>query len=322
MLSQTRRALEDFDNQHDFERMAADILNGLGYQGVEPMAPGGGPDRGQDIRFREGDATGVALVTLEKRIRDKFKRDLAKQPDSEGTLALFCNVDVSPSLRLEFAREANAKGYVLEVFDLERLRSLLDSSLKDVRRRYLSIDDEVADRLRSEVRRLLRFPDAIADNSPPPTKLERLLVDTLPRKLFDLLMQYDEQDVMEVPGIGPALHEHLTSYYAFRRQALDIEGMLMETIGGLVGVRFSQAWRILLQYVVMRFAGTTREQIEAGPNFLNYGITWEEAEKTFQQLSDTNSISGQVSELLSTVARLSESARSLSTDASLRPAAG
>jgi hypothetical protein len=27
MLSQTRRALEDFDNQHDFERMAADILN-------------------------------------------------------------------------------------------------------------------------------------------------------------------------------------------------------------------------------------------------------------------------------------------------------
>jgi hypothetical protein len=77
---------------------------------------------------------------------------------------------------------------VLEVFDLERLRSLLDSSLKDVRRRYLSIDDEVADRLRSEVRRLLRFPDAIADNSSPPTKLERLLIDTLPRKLFDLLM--------------------------------------------------------------------------------------------------------------------------------------
>jgi hypothetical protein len=33
MLSQTRRALEDFDNQHDFERMAADILNGLGYAG-------------------------------------------------------------------------------------------------------------------------------------------------------------------------------------------------------------------------------------------------------------------------------------------------
>ena len=43
-LSSTKEALEHFDNQHDFERMAADLLNALGYQGVEPMAPSGGPD--------------------------------------------------------------------------------------------------------------------------------------------------------------------------------------------------------------------------------------------------------------------------------------
>jgi len=42
MLSQTRRALEDFDNQHDFERLAADVLTGLGYSDVDPQAPGGG----------------------------------------------------------------------------------------------------------------------------------------------------------------------------------------------------------------------------------------------------------------------------------------
>ena len=44
MLSKTRRALEDFDNQHEFERMAADVLNALGYSNVEPMAPRGGSD--------------------------------------------------------------------------------------------------------------------------------------------------------------------------------------------------------------------------------------------------------------------------------------
>src|SRR5437588_12316405 len=118
MLSKTRRGIEDFDNQHDFERMAADILNGLGYQAVEPMAPGGGGDKGQDIRFRDGDPAGVALVTLEKKVRGKFKLDLAKQPKAQGVIALFCNVDVSPSLKLEFAKAANAKGYMLEVFDL------------------------------------------------------------------------------------------------------------------------------------------------------------------------------------------------------------
>src|SRR4051812_24602277 len=117
---------------------------------IEPMAPGGGADEGQDIKFREGDAAGVALVTLDKKIRDKFKHDLAKQPNAEGVIALFCNVDVSPSLKLEFAKAANVKGYVIEVFDLERLRSLLDSSLKEVRRRYLNIDDGMAEQLQAD----------------------------------------------------------------------------------------------------------------------------------------------------------------------------
>src|SRR4051794_37595090 len=102
MLNQTRHALEDFDNQHDFERMAADVLNALGYEDVEPQAPVGGGDGGQDIRFREGETPGIAFVTLEKKIRAKFKKDLTKQVDAEGVIALFCSVDVSPAMKLEF----------------------------------------------------------------------------------------------------------------------------------------------------------------------------------------------------------------------------
>ena len=63
MMSQTRRAIEDFDNQHDFERMAADVLNALGYADVEPIAPRGGSDGGRDIQFREGDTPGIAFDT-------------------------------------------------------------------------------------------------------------------------------------------------------------------------------------------------------------------------------------------------------------------
>jgi hypothetical protein len=157
MPSQTRRSLEGFDNQHDFERMAADVLNGLGYSVVEPMAAAGGHG-GRDIIFQEAGTPGVAFVTLDRNIRDKFKRDLAKQRDGEGLITLFCNVDVSPSMKLTFAKEAIAKGYRIEVFDLERLRSLLDSGLKDVRRRYLQIDDEPAARMRSEIARCYAFP--------------------------------------------------------------------------------------------------------------------------------------------------------------------
>jgi hypothetical protein len=188
--------------RHEFERLAADVLNALGYAAVEPMAPAGGPDGGRDIRFREGDAPGIGFVALEKKIREKFTRDLAKQPEAEGVIALFSNQVVSPSLKLQFAREGLAKGYRLEVFDLERLRSLLDSSLKDVRRRYLGIDDETAARLRSDVQKLMRFPSAIPDTSPPATLVETLLADKIPRRLFDLLLSYDESVVDEVPGLG------------------------------------------------------------------------------------------------------------------------
>src|SRR6266545_2098364 len=124
MLSHTAQSLEKFDNQHDFERMAADTLNALGYEAVQPMAPAGGSDRGTDIAFHEGDSPGIAFVTLDKNIRRKFTEDLAKHKAGEGVIALFCNVNVTPKNKIEFTKEAIKKGYRLEIFDLERLRSL------------------------------------------------------------------------------------------------------------------------------------------------------------------------------------------------------
>jgi hypothetical protein len=304
MLSRTRRALEDFDNQHEFERMAADVLNALGYSSVEPMAPRGGADGGRDIRFMEGDTPGTAFVTLDKKIREKFKLDLLKQEDSEGVIALFCNVDVSPSQKLRFAEEAIAKRYRLEVFDLERLRSLLDTSLKEVRRRYLGIDDEVAARLRSEITRLLRFPVAVADRSQAPTFVEGLPINQLPRRLFDLLITYDERDVGEVPGIGPALQDYLKTYYGFRQEALARENQLFLRIGKMVAVRFAEGWRIYLKYVIMRFAGASQEAIIGCGDFLNYDITWEDAERVFKQLNDDAQLSSAMQGLFQTYERL------------------
>lgn len=46
LFSLTRTALEQFDNQHDFERIAADILNALGNKDAMPIAPRGGGDGG------------------------------------------------------------------------------------------------------------------------------------------------------------------------------------------------------------------------------------------------------------------------------------
>lgn len=299
MSSQTRRTLEDFDNQHDFERLSADILNALGYSDVEPMAPRGGADGAQDIKFREGDAAGIAFATLDKRIKGKFKHDLAQQSDAEGLIALFCNVDVSPAMKLAFSRDAIAKGFRLQIFDLERIRSLLDSTLKELRRRYLHIDDEIAERLRVDVSKLLTFPDAIADEPPAPTKLERMLTNRLPRRLFELLMRYSESDVREVPGIGTQLHAHMKTYYGFRQAVKTFEGALFTRIAAVMGpeLSFPGACHIHLEYALFRFSEITKEQVSAGANFLNWGITWESAERMFEKLAADSALTSQVAEL-------------------------
>jgi hypothetical protein len=297
MLNQTRRALEDFDNQHDFERMAADILTALGYSNVEPVAPGGGADGGQDIRFMESDTPGIAFVTLNKNIKDKFQTDLEKQDTREGVIALFCNVNISPSLKLTFTKDAVANGYRLEVFDLERLRSLLDTSLKDIRKRYLHIDDEVAARLRSEVNKLMRYPDSEINLSDPPSIIERMLVNKLPCKMFELLMQYEEKDVLDIPEIGSLLHNHFTTYYQFRKEALSLQESLISHIGQMVKVRFREAWQIYYKYAIMRFGGMSKEEIIAEGDFLNYGITWDDAERIYSLLSNEEVVSTKVANL-------------------------
>jgi hypothetical protein len=281
MASVTRRVLADFDNQHDFERLAADVLNALGYQGVEPMAPAGGSDGGTDIKFHDGDERGIALVTLDKNIRDKFKLDLGKHDVGEGVIALFCTVDVSPKTKMTFTQDALAKGYRLEVFDLERLRSLLDASLKEQRRRYLGIEDDVSAKIRSSVKKLLRFPDAFADSYSPKTVLESFFIDSTPSRLGDLLMEYDENEVAEVPGIGPKLHQHFVDFYAFRRESVRAQEKLLAHIGERSTCRIQREWIIQLKYNLLRFAGATKEELARGADFLNYGMTWESAERTF-----------------------------------------
>lgn len=311
MSSQTRRVLQDFDNQHDFERLSADILNALGYQDVEPMAPRGGADGGQDIKFREGDVPGIAFATLEKRIKEKFAGDLAKQSNGEGLIALFCNVDVTPMMKVAFSKDANAKGFTLQVFDLERIRSLLDSTLKEIRRRYLHIDDEIAERLRAEVSKLLGFPDAIPDEALPPTQLERMLSNKLPRRLFDLLMRYDARGVVEVPGAGPDLHSHLTTYYEFRKAVLAFERQLLDRIAATMGdeSRFPAACRIHLNYALRRFIGVTKERVRAGANFLNYDITWDSAERMFESLTADLALTSRATDLNRQREALDESVR-------------
>jgi pimeloyl-ACP methyl ester carboxylesterase len=159
---------------------------------------------------------------------------------------------------------------------------------------------ERIDRMQSDVAKLVRFPRAIADTSKPPSLLERMLRNRLPLRMFELLASYDERDIRAVA----ALHKYFTDYYAFRQRAISLEDQAMQQIGRTVKVRFRAGWAIYLEYAIMRFGGRSKADIIAGGDFLNYDITWDDAERVFGELSRDGSVTNQFAELFASHQRL------------------
>lgn len=167
------------------------------------------------------------------------------------------------------------------------------------------------DQLKSEITKLVRYPKAYSDISKPPSFIEKLLSNRLPGQMFELLMKYDEQDILNVPKVGGQLHEYKKRYYQFREVALDMENGLLLQIGEMVQVRFKSAWYIYLRYAVMRFAGQSKESIIAAGDFLNYDITWDETERVFMKLSSDPANPARISEWFSLHISLAQDANKI-----------
>jgi hypothetical protein len=136
-----------------------------------------------------------------------------------------------------------------------------------------------------------------------------MLRDRLPLRLFELLASYDERDIRAVP----ALHKYFTDYYDFRQRAITLEDEAMQLIGQTVKVRFRAGWVIYLQYVIMRFGGRSKQDIIADGDFLNYSITWDDAERVFSELSRNQSVKDKFGELLASYQRLLNAVNAIAT---------
>jgi hypothetical protein len=140
------------------------------------------------------------------------------------------------------------------------------------------------ERLRSDIRELANFPN-IPENTRPPTLVQTLFTDQLPYRLFVLLAAYNKPQIQAVGTQGDALYQFKKKYYAFQSNVIAWENNLTTHIGELVKVRFREAWDIYLRYVILRATGWSQKQIEAQGDFLNYGITWDDAERVYTDLA-------------------------------------
>lgn len=296
MLNLTQKALEEFDNHHDFERMCADILNGQGYQTVEPIAPTGGPDGGKDIVFYEGETKCVSFVTLRKDIKKKFAEDLQKLKIHDGfdKIVLFSNQKISQKQRKDFYKSTEKKGIHLEIYDLERLRSLLDVPLKDIRKKYLHIDDEVSEKILTAVKKTLDYPDLVVIEFKKSNPLEALS-DIRVRKLFYTLFKYDEKDVSEIPHIGNELNDFQLEYDRFRRQSKELYPNIIESIRPLIKQKINFAEDTYAIYCIYRFFRYTREKAYQAIENRSYGIIEADTERVYQSLLESDDIFDELS---------------------------
>jgi hypothetical protein len=142
VLSPTLAALEAFDNQHDFERLAADVLNASGCADVVLQAPRGGADGGRDVLFSyDGGRKGLAWVTLRKDIEKKFHEDASKRSTGDfSKYYLFCTAHLTSGQKDKFTtycRDSLNAAFIPQ--DSEALRSILDSRVPELRERYLRL---------------------------------------------------------------------------------------------------------------------------------------------------------------------------------------
>ncbi len=139
--------------------------------------------------------------------------------------------------------------------------------------------------LRAQLRELKNFPDLVEIKDIPDV-FESSVMDRRPIQLYAIVNPYYEDTLRNAPEVGDRLYKFKADYYEFRATQLSLERDIANRIGAMVQVRFYGGWLIYLNYFVMREGGNTQQQIEQGPNFLNYGITIADCERVYQALSD------------------------------------
>jgi len=126
--------LQELTDYDAFERLCSAIMDGIGYQQIEPL--GGRSDRGRDALYHSSldDSTTIFAYTVRDDWKAKLNEDctsIAKHQHVCSRLVYVCTSRLSAGQKEKAKTEVEKKfGWRLDVYDLERLRVLLAGSLR------------------------------------------------------------------------------------------------------------------------------------------------------------------------------------------------
>lgn len=142
MHNRTVAELEDYTDFPEFERLCADLLTGVGYRGIDPQGIQG-KDGGKDaLHISDEDYTVFHFSTRED-WESKLYEDLDKVKSNKIQCTKFVfvsNREISGPTKDRLKESVrNDYGWKLEIFDVERLRVVLDTHRQELRKKYLGI---------------------------------------------------------------------------------------------------------------------------------------------------------------------------------------
>lgn len=131
---QTESLLSNWRGGHiQAERLVAALLRLEGYANIEPQSPLGGPDSRADILCDRGGFRYVVAAYFptenqsDSKINKKFQHDLeGTQKHSRNAFAFFTNQRISRGRREELKESALKSSAECEIYDVERIRVMLD----------------------------------------------------------------------------------------------------------------------------------------------------------------------------------------------------
>ena len=167
-----------------------------------------------------------------------------------------------------------------------------DAKISELKTR---LDTKLQTRMISDIKEIAQFPNKM-DGTAHKTIMEGLYNDKRPEMLFNLLSSYNQDDINSVRTYGHVLSKFKINYYNYQEQQYILEQMLVLKIGTMVSVRFRKGLEIYLNYFLLRLTNPQQTIISEG-NFLDYDITWNDAERVYAQLSSDVTISAQVMSL-------------------------
>lgn len=126
--------LQELSDYDAFERLCSAIMDGIGYQNIEPL--GGKSDKGRDALFhsRSEEETTIFAYTVRQDWKQKLNQDcetIRKNQHDLDHLVFVCTSSITATQKDKIKAEVLADfGWRIEIYDLERLRVLLASSLR------------------------------------------------------------------------------------------------------------------------------------------------------------------------------------------------